>query len=339
MVKDKTVIVSDLHIDTWNNSNKIAGRSKMNHFLDFLEWIEPFTCRFIINGDLLDAPARDNGYLLPDHHKMVSKLVSLTSNMKVFYFVGNHDISFWGLKVNNFRNLHVMYPYYPYVYICSDPFDHRADNYRNKSFIHIEHGHFHDPVLNLYIQNMVQSSYPRKGLIEKLKRILSIGGEEHQGLDIGSLNHVAVMAAQRRDARGNKVQPLGVNRPGMYDHIEKSLWKKMAPLVAKYYTPYNWREKARETLERFYKDYPSMNIKAIVFGHTHVPDEHVITYKDRSALYLNSGDWNEPTWSEDPDTHHASFVILDANGNPVRGPEGNAVRDWIAENKRKTVEH
>ena len=332
MGKDKTVVVSDLHIDTWNDK-KFYGKTKLQHFFDFLQWIEPVTATFVINGDLFDAPPPKNTDILPTYETVISGLIELAATTEVYYFIGNHDIGLWGLRVGDYRNLHVVYPYYPHLHIKAVS--------QNNHYLYFEHGHFYDPVLSLYVHQMVQGVYPKVSLARIKKFLYRLLGRRQahaklvveQAIDAGTLNHAALRASQRRDPRtGEKTHPLGTRAwQDYWQNLQTSVWKVLAPLVTEYYTPLNWQNAAQAVFERFCREYPDMEIKAVIFGHTHLPDEQELLFGDRQAVYLNSGDWSEPVLDKDPDTHHSSFIIFDAEGRPERDAGRNAVRDYISE--------
>ncbi len=336
LTKDKIVVVSDLHVDTWKDDVKFFGKTKLEHFMDFLDWIEPFTATFVINGDLFDAPPPNDSNLLPNYERVIQRLTRLAKNSKLYYFIGNHDIGLFGLKVKDFRNVDINYVYYPHLFLKVGP--------KNNQYIYLEHGHFYDPVLNLYIYDMIKLVHPKQlKLLSSLKQLLYkiLGKKElerklirERRLEISAINKTAARAAQRRDPRtGEKTQPIGTfDWREHWQDVETFLWKKLGPLVDRFYKPFNWREAAGDVFEDFLQEYPEKEIKAITFGHTHMPDEHLIVKGNRQALYLNSGDWSEPVFKKDPDTHHASFIIFDKNGEVERDKNKKAVRDFIEEN-------
>lgn len=330
MEKDKTVVISDLHIDTWSRDNKISGKTKFAHFIDFLNWIKPFTARLIINGDLVDAPPPKGHDIFPTYHNIFQSLINLTKSMEVYYFIGNHDIGLWGLKVKDFNKLNIAYVSYPRLYI----------KFEDNSYVYVEHGHTYDPVLSLYIYEAVKSINPRGGILNRIKNIFNrLRGKKEskdsifdRESDITALNRVVVRASQRRDLAGNKTQPNGVyNWQDYWQNVETWLWKKLTPLINTYYKPFNWKEAADDIFEKYAEDYQNVELKGIILGHTHQPDEHVIDAGRKKGFYLNSGDWSEPFHEKDPDTHHSSFIILDKFGEPERDKDGNAVRDFIVE--------
>lgn len=337
-MKDKTVIISDLHIDTWKADKKVLGKTKLEHFYNFLEWIEPFTERLVINGDLLEAPPQGGEDILPTHYELTSRLLDLSNTVKIYYFVGNHDISFWGLKVRDFHNINIHYPRYPKVYLDFGPPD-------NKSYIYFEHGHFYDPVLSLYLFNTMKSLKP-VGIFQRLKRLFykifkpaEIKKlQAKKGIDAGTLNKAVIRASQKRDPdTGAKILPLGYHELESFWSKAKTLaWKIFTPFVNKYLKPFAWTDAAQEVFENFCTEHPKMNIIAIIFGHTHLPDEAEITYKNKKALYLNSGDWAEPSLEKDPDTHHSSFIVVDKNGEFERDARGKVVREFITESLERS---
>lgn len=100
MDRDKTIVVSDLHVDTWDGK-VVNGKDKLEHFFDFLEWIEPFTETFVINGDLFDAPPKGDS-IIPTYEKIVMRLLEFAKGKNFYYFIGNHDIGLCHQPANFF---------------------------------------------------------------------------------------------------------------------------------------------------------------------------------------------------------------------------------------------
>lgn len=335
MKKDKVVVISDLHADTWSDDKNIFGKTKLEHFFDFLDWIEPFASTLVINGDLLDAPPAPNTDILPTYEKVILRLAKLAQGTRLYYFIGNHDIGCWGLKLTNFMNIDIAYSRYPHLIVQP----HAAGD---TGFLYFEHGHFYDPVLNLYIHNAVTGMNPFNAFSRFKDKLRGLFGSEQaknerllkRAEGLAYINYDVLRAAQRRDPKkpGHR-QSLGIqNRPESWEDLETYLWKRFEPLITEYYTPFHWQRSAQRVFTNFCRDHADAEIKAIIFGHTHMPDEKVLTCDGRRSLYLNSGDWAEPVLEKEPDTHHASFIVFDNSGEPERDPRGRAVRDFLLEN-------
>ena len=336
MVKDKTVIVSDLHIDTWNQTKQFNGKTKQQHFFAFLDWITPFTATFIINGDLFDAPPGKGKDLWPTHEEVLTRLSLLAQDTNLYYFIGNHDLGLWGLRIKKLWNLKISYPCCPELSI-------QTEAVTEEAYIYFEHGHNYDPALTLYIRNAVKSMVPL-GFIWKFKEVMSRlkfrffsradarKAPSILGPDPTALQGAVLRAAQRRHPdTGEKTGPLGLSWHLDIKSVKRWLWRKVGPLIQRYYTPLNWGEAADHVFKNFCEQHPDKKIKLIVFGHTHVPDEQELVFDDEKSLYLNSGDWCEPVLKQDPETHHSSFIVLDKDGKPERDSHGEAVRDYITE--------
>jgi predicted MPP superfamily phosphohydrolase len=79
-MKDKTIIVSDLHIG--------SGESHIAKFVEFLETIEYDT--IIFNGDIFELLYYHKDKM-KEHWQYVTKIRKLIKGKKVYYLPGNHD--------------------------------------------------------------------------------------------------------------------------------------------------------------------------------------------------------------------------------------------------------
>jgi UDP-2,3-diacylglucosamine pyrophosphatase LpxH len=299
------VVLSDLHIDTWDRAPE--GRAERERlFFEFLRTIQPTTMELIINGDLLDAPPSPDdtwtgegvvmrGSLLPKYEGIIAALGDLNNSgpvpLPVTILYGNHDWASSGLRYDlNKRALlrRVRLPFntswYPNIILGvpgmsgvpagSTPFGQEEHRF------YIDHGHFYDPALLLYLRDFVFAV-----LRSDLRRAMT----------------ALVVSGQRRSSE-NESPRRGLvageprTRDGRFTH-----W-----LVR-----YRWRWKARRTL----KDRNTHELRqgyrgltGALFGHTHLPDRY--TYRTggaRGMTYLNTGDWNA-------ETGHATYTIITQDG-------------------------
>lgn len=347
MKRNKTIIVSDLHVDTW--AGQFAdGEAKLDHFFKFLNWIEPFTKTFVINGDLFDAPPMGET-IIPTYEKVIHELLKFAKGKNCYYFIGNHDIGMWGLRIKGFKsvegleNLHIIYPYNMHAYV---ELGETKDPNTKPKYIYFEHGHYFDPALSLYIYNAAKSITAGSGGLSNIFRNIANFVRTIFRLtpkietDAGATTIKAMRAAQKRDPDGKQVQELGIKDNAISPQITSAIWKRVAKWLTKEVTPDHWRDSAEKMFKEYidrYNPETDKEIAAIIFGHTHVPStkEDWLTYNGKKAFYLNSGDWAEPVLNKDLDSHHSNFIIINSEGTIERGPSGEPVRDYIKENAKK----
>jgi len=155
----RTVIVSDLHVDTWDNRKYGRGdrrKTKLKHWCDFLDWCEAKDVdELVINGDLTDAPPyRGNvSFASSIERRAIARLIAYAGRRQVTYVYGNHDIGISGIRCHRnstlppLRNVNLIYP--DYVLRTGG------------STILIQHGHLFDPVLWLYVRDLTLRTYIR----------------------------------------------------------------------------------------------------------------------------------------------------------------------------------
>ncbi len=304
--KINTIIVSDLHIDTWDQSRKLKGKTKEKHFLDFLEHKAPTTRFLYIGGDLLDLPPERGKDAFPTGgavDRVLAKLIELSREPDTFvvYLIGNHDIGLSGLRVNrSFETpwLGRIAIAYPHVYIDTP-----------KEGILLEHGHFYDPTLAIYAGDLLWTTYFGEAREQPFVHISS------------SL----VRSLQRRDSvTGEKIWKAGELKPiprppvgcrGQIKELIKRMIRRPPAVIEEVYKPFHWREEAKEVLDEYNETVSSdQRARTMVFGHTHRPDKYVW---DTGEQYFNSGDWSG-------DTLHSTYLEIDKDGNIFD-------HDWIKE--------
>jgi UDP-2,3-diacylglucosamine pyrophosphatase LpxH len=366
MSRDKMVVVSDLHADTWLEDEIVphTDKAKREHFKDFLEEVvKPQAHTLVINGDIFDSPCKDGRYLLPYHSALLAQLLKFLKDTRVYYFVGNHDLGLFGLSVNNFDNLTVVYPSGQATALedkCIEVDPSRPDGPR----VYFDHGHIYDPFLGKYIFDLMRVTKPPGAVRASLKQIkpmfLSLIGRHDQAqlartkqhekdqAQAHALNMRSFQVNQRRDpGTGARRLPPGLVTAN--NGSVKDRWKKEAvgfgwPIAEDRVINKFYPQAARRVFDQICGDRPDWPVAAGVFGHTHIPWAEELVYEReasrQTAWYLNSGDWSEPTkgW-KDLRRHHASFIVLGPDGRPVPAPTGKRryrntelVRDWILEN-------
>src|SRR5574340_587418 len=103
MIKDGTIVVSDLHADTWTDRKLNTGKTKRDHFFHLLDWCERVGIReLVINGDLLDLPpwqGQESFTAGPSVARdVIERLVDLGKRIPITYVIGNHDIGISGFR-------------------------------------------------------------------------------------------------------------------------------------------------------------------------------------------------------------------------------------------------
>jgi UDP-2,3-diacylglucosamine pyrophosphatase LpxH len=269
-VKTKTLILSDLHLDTWTDAAL---------FVDFLRAKGPTTKALYINGDLLDMPpARDMDVCPPGSpvDQAMAALIAFAGqpDTRLVYVVGNHDIGISGLRINYGFQL----PWlggiavtYPRVHIPTPT-----------GGIVVEHGHFYDPSLALYAGDLMLGTYFGEartakaaeiaaGLIRKMQRRNPVTAEP---------------VARPGDLTPPAAPPTGCR--GIGRNIVNAILKRTGP-VFDTFTPELWRQAAKTAVDDYNKTAaPDKRASTIVFGHTHMAD--AFTW-DTGEKYFNDGSW------------------------------------------------
>jgi UDP-2,3-diacylglucosamine pyrophosphatase LpxH len=304
--KTNIIIVSDLHIDTWDQSGKFKGKTKEEHFLDFLEQKKATTRSLYIVGDLLDLPPERGRDAFPTGgavDRVLTRLIELSRQPDTFvvYVIGNHDIGLSGLRVNRSFEIPWMGRIaisYPRVHIGTQ-----------KGSILLEHGHFYDPSLVIYAGDLLWTTYFGEAREQPFVHISS------------SL----VRSLQRRDSvTGKKIREPGELKPiprppiGCREQIKgfiKRLLRRPLPVIEEVYKPLHWQNAAKEVLREYNESVGAdERARVIIFGHTHRPDKYVW---DTGEQYFNSGDWSG-------DSPHSTYLEVDEDGNIFD-------HDWIKE--------
>ena len=324
----RTIIVSDLHVDTWGTEKCGKGdrrKTKLDHWTDFLDWCAAANIdELVINGDLMDAPPYKGNvcFTTGPARQAVEKLLAYAKDHPVTYIYGNHDIGISGLRcpagssVAALANINLCYPRY-----CLPATD---------SMILFEHGHFYDPALIAYTRDLLKRTYVPKRF------------EELQ------------WAQQRRDPEtGERREDPGVSPPSTVDlergmdnnlyfairvaEVEsptpeaerktaqrflKRLKRNAFPKAAKAVKHYLWWEAAKDTFSDYLKQTRSKpQTLYCVMGHTHVPDWGEITIAGVRCVYFNSVTW---TCSGDTpeDRSYATYLYVRDDGKM-------RLHDWV----------
>lgn len=283
-MKTETLIISDLHIDTWTNAQP---------FLDFLKAKAPTTKALYINGDLMDLPpARGEDVCPPGSlvDKVLTALVEFARqpDARLIYVIGNHDIGLSGLRINyDFQIpwLGGLAVTYPRVHVPTP-----------QGGIVIEHGHFYDPSLALYAGDLMLGTYFGEARTAKAAEITSGLIRKMQRRDPVT----AEPAARPGDHSATAPPPAGCRSVGRT--IINAITKRTSPAIDAL-TPELWRQAAKTALNDYNRTAdPDKQASTIVFGHTHQADEHSW---DTGEHYFNDGCWTG---------ENRNYLVIDEEG-------------------------
>lgn len=339
----RTIVVSDLHVDSWSKDAKIAGAdgrklTMLDYFNEFLDWCvdKRGVDRFIIAGDLMDSPADPNCNLFtcanPTGKLVLARLEKLAKQIQVTYVVGNHDI---GLNELSYLGVQTP-PLMPSVSMCYPGCT--VDTYAGgavdtdtgrmeKTSIMINHGHFCDPALVLYENDLVQSMYfrgstdpaswPHLGAIVKPAEPRLLGSAAMAPITIGE-GETAYQAARA----GQDATPPAAGTPwshgGWLDKPTQEIRRKW------------WWGKGLDAMEAYvHAQGHALTRVYLIQGHTHLMDDRdPVQRAGVACCYINAGTWEEGYGS-------ANYIDIDASGHCW-------LQDWIKEpltTKEKAPRH
>jgi UDP-2,3-diacylglucosamine pyrophosphatase LpxH len=297
----ETFIISDLHIDTWHRVPLIGGEPREQHFADFLGVIKRTALELYVNGDLLDMPpnpaeewlgpggVRLRQSLLPKYAFIFEELAEFNAGSlptMTMYMTGNHDMAANGIRYL----LHHLYDLLPGAklpfqnvwygnFIISLPYTCDPPNAPIRYFL--EHGHYHDPVLVLYLLQFVANAVSSN--LQAAMDSLTVGG-------------------QRRTSPKSSAPRPGIAGAGLPPGNDTFMHRLVK---------WRWRWKARRRLTGMNRQEIRMGhepLAGILMGHTHLPDHYVYRLGSlRGKTYVNTGDWSG-------DTGHASYAVVTDDG-------------------------
>ena len=320
MVRGSTLVVSDLHADTWTDRKiRQTGKSKQEHFFDLLDAAEQVGVgRVVINGDLIDLPPYE-GHLAFGHgpcpsRQVIERLIAFGAKVPVTYVFGNHDIGVSGFRcmgadnVTPLRNLTCSYPAY-----CMD--------FPNSTVL-VEHGHFCDPALILYLRDLANRTYRESHFDEffwAMQRRKEAAPEKPASP--GALETVTVQPGENAYFAakvGQKSLPKETFWSRLVKRVKSRLGRELAPTTAEWW----WRhgiDRMEEYLAKARAEGKSLKPTLYqIFGHTHRADpREAVVHEGVNCTYINAG-----TWTEAAD----EGWYLDIN------PDGKVwLQDWINE--------
>ncbi|MEW5945964.1 MAG: UDP-2,3-diacylglucosamine diphosphatase [bacterium] len=137
--KEKPVVViSDLHVDRWEN-----GRKEM--FFEFLDHVVKTAKEMYVLGDIFDFPPLKGETVWPGHREIITRLRSLPERgIPLTYVIGNHDLSLRGIELDE-GGFTMTY--------CDRKRCLVREIYGARVFM--DHGHFHDPLFKEHIYDAI----------------------------------------------------------------------------------------------------------------------------------------------------------------------------------------
>lgn len=304
LLQSETFVISDLHIDTWHKVPLIEGKTRQQHFEKFLDAIKRTALELYVNGDLVDMPPHPaevwtdpdgrvtlRQTLIPKYAPILRKLAQFNAGDErtrtmTMYMAGNHDMAGSGIRYL----LHHLWDLVPDArlpfqnvwyghYIIHAPYG-ATEGSAQYRFL-MEHGHYHDPVLVLYLLQFVVGVMASN--LEAAMDSLTVAGQRRLSPKAAppTPGVAAARPAAARETFGHRI------------------------------VKWRWRWKARRQLGRMNrraKEAKERPLDGILMGHTHIPDYYVFRLGGvHGKVYVNTGDWSG-------DTGHASYAVITQEG-------------------------
>ena len=131
------IFISDLHL---GDGSRTDDFHRDKEFLEFLKFVEDEAGELIILGDFLELWQADLDKVLFCHSKIINKILSLRSKLKVTYVIGNHD-------------------YIPFIRFINSEWGISLEYQDKEAGIVAEHGHRYD-IFNRYKNPLRSISWP-----------------------------------------------------------------------------------------------------------------------------------------------------------------------------------
>ena len=323
-----TIIVSDLHVDTWDAEEYGKGdrsKTKLDHWTDFLDWCAAANIdQLIINGDLMDAPPYKGNvcFTKGPARQAVEKLLAYAKDHPVTYIYGNHDIGISGLRclagssLLALANINLCYPYHNLTV---------AD-----STLLLQHGHFYDPALIAYTRDLLKRTYVPEHFEELqwvMQRIDPETGERREGPGVAPPTTVDLERGMDNNLYfAIRMAEVDSPTPEAEKKTAESFLKRLKRgaflKAAKALKHYLWWEAAKDIFGDYLRQAQSKpQTLYCVMGHTHVPDWGEVTIDGVRCVYYNSVTW---TCSGDTpeDRSYATYLYARDDGKM-------RVHDWV----------
>ena len=338
------VVVSDLHIDTWDYPASGRG-SRTAGFLAFVKAIQdsPSVQGFVLNGDIMDIPVfaataaekelretlevtgslTEQGVLAARYDDILQTLMTLEKRVadatatgglkRTLFQTGNHDIGVSGLRFVRPPGP-VMPSYLPNIQASWNPqiLIHGApdpERLYDRS-IYIEHGHHYDQFLWLYMRYAVLDNL-RGGHSRRESRMITTlqrGGRKGMGESARGTDNTAQLQNQVTPQSPPQEKPA---MPVPADPHAEWHFADVHRTFGETVAQLCYRHAARRVLRDLKRTarYGDQRVGTVIFGHTHLPDRY--TFPDGS-VYINSGDWCGHT-------PHQCYTVIHGDGTTL-GP-------------------
>lgn len=302
---DYGIIVSDLHLDTWDFEN---GKTPAA-FAAFLDWVRrhPRIRDLTINGDIMDVPPHplnqrdvttlnirlrgeptfpdleggELGVLQDRFEPILETLGRMMARdndappLQVTYLTGNHDIGISGL-----RYIRPKIAWTSFKVLWNPSVRYEVSPGR---WLYVEHGHRVDPYLWLYLR------YASLELIRgPMTSVAQRGGKVGMGAQADVRSDLALDPDAPQSWEGH--------RGDIPPDPSESRGTRMAR--------YRYRHAARRLFREL-----DPSVRIVTMGHTHIPDRYTFP---GGRQYVNSGDWAG-------NSSHQSFLVVHPSGR-VTGP-------------------
>jgi UDP-2,3-diacylglucosamine pyrophosphatase LpxH len=296
MIKDATIIVSDLHADTWTNrAIGSTGKSKKEQFFELLDWAARVGIReLVINGDLMDLPPYQGQQSFPAGpsiaREVVERLVQFAHGIPVTYVMGNHDIGISGFRsmgrdsISGLRNANFCYPAYTISYPGTT--------------ILVEHGHFCDPALVLYLRDLANRTY-RASQFEEFHWAMQRRSAAHpeKPMAPGCLEPVVTQPGENAYYAARRAQQVTA-KPGLWARLCQFLKARLGRGIAPATMEWWWQAALQQMQEYLQKvraqGQPLPGRLYQIYGHTHHADPRdAVSQEGVACIYINSGTWTE----------------------------------------------
>jgi UDP-2,3-diacylglucosamine pyrophosphatase LpxH len=324
----RSVIVSDLHVETWTDEPFGEGprrKSKLAHWCDFLDWCDEVGIdELIVNGDLMDAPPYRGSICFTSAtvRQAVEKLLWYAARRTVTYIYGNHDIGISGVRCASttslmaLRNVNLYYPGYVL--------------HTDTSTVLVQHGHLFDPALLLYLKDLNVRTYLMSDF--QAFQWVQQRRDRHTGehvVEAGVASPAAIgMSPETTENVYYAIKLADTTAPPSPEEtsaarrflqgLRRGIVKNVGGLVKHHL----WWEAAKDVF-RDYLSQDTVDRPTIycVMGHTHVPDTGETEMQGKRCLYFNSGTWTSAGEGVE-DRQHATYLDVREDGKMW-------VQDWI----------
>jgi len=324
----RSIIVSDLHVDTWTDEPYGEGarrKSKLAHWSDFLDWCEDKQIdELVINGDLMDAPPYQGNSCFTSQVALsaVERLAVYAAKRRVTYVYGNHDIGISGLRcaggagLTALRNVNLYYPDYVL--------------HTDVSTLLIQHGHLFDPALLLYIKDLTVRTY----VASHFQAFQWV--QQRRDKDTGAQVQLPGVASPAAIGLGpqadnnvfyaikltDTLAPPAAAEVSAARRFIKGLRRGVVLKVGESVKHYLWWEAAKGVFDDYLHQVTvERPLVYCIMGHTHVPDTAEMQAQGKECVYFNSGTW-VGSGATVEDRQHATYLDVRETGKVW-------VQDWI----------